>query len=97
MISIDTKKKELLGNFYRDGAVDSVAPALVNGQGFPRASDGKVIPHGIYYLRKNTASLHLNGSHDPSGFACESIELWWNEQGLLDYLNCTAEAIIPNQ
>lgn len=87
VISIDTKKKELLGNFYRDGVVDSVDTVLVNDHDFPSASDGKVIPHGIYDLRKNTASLHLNTSHDTTEFACKSIELWWNEQGRLDYQN----------
>ena len=48
-------------------------------------SDGKVIPHGIYDLRKNEASLHLNGSRDTTELACESIELWWREQGQADY------------
>ena len=87
VISIDTRKKELLGNFYREGVVDSVEPIHVNDHDFPSASDGKVIPHGIYDLRKNTASLHLNASHDTTEFACESIELWWNELGRLDYPN----------
>ena len=87
VISVDTKKKELLGNFYREGVVDSMDPVLVNDHDFPSASDGKVIPHGIYDLRKNTASLHLNTSHDTTEFACESIELWWNKQGRFDYPN----------
>lgn len=87
VISIDTKKKELLGNFYREGVVDSVDPVLVNDHDFPSASDGKVIPHGIYDLRKNTSSLHLNASHDTTEFSCKSIELWWNEQGRYDYHN----------
>nr|WP_236631654.1 ISAzo13 family transposase [Endozoicomonas numazuensis] len=85
VISIDTKKKELLGNFYREGVVDSVDPIIINDHDFPSVSDGKVIPHGIYDLGKNTASLHLNASHDTTEFACESIELWWNEQGRMDY------------
>ena len=87
VISVDTKKKELLGNFYREGVVDSMDPVLVNDHNFPSASDGKVIPHGIYDLRKNTASLHLNTSHDTTELACESIELWWIKQGRFDYPN----------
>ena len=79
VISIDTRKKELLGNFYREGVVDSVEPIHVNDHDFPSASDGKVIPHGIYDLRKNTAFLHLNASHDTTEFACESIEPRWNQ------------------
>jgi hypothetical protein len=85
VISIDTKKKEMLGNFYRDGVTDAVAPTIVNDHDFASNSDGKVIPHGIYDLAKNEASLHLNTSHDTSEFACASIELWCREQGLADY------------
>lgn len=85
VISIDTKKKEMLGNFHRDGVTDAVEPTIVNDHDFASQSDGKVIPHGIYDLRKNEASLHLNTSCDTSEFACESIDLWWKEQGQHDY------------
>jgi hypothetical protein len=85
VISIDTKKKEMLGNFHRDGVTDAVEPTIVNDHDFASSSDGKVIPHGIYDLRKNEASLHLNSSCDTSELACESIALWWHEQGQSDY------------
>jgi hypothetical protein len=85
VISIDTKKKELLGNFHRDGVTDGVEPTVVNDHDFPSYADGKLIPHGIYDLAKNEASLHLNDSHDTTELACESIALWWHEQGRLDY------------
>ena len=85
VISIDTKKKELLGSFYRDGVTDAAEPTIVNDHDFASSSDGKVIPHGIYDVRKNEASLHLNTSHDTTELCCESIELWWREQGRLDY------------
>lgn len=87
VISIDTKKKEMLGNFYREGVTDAVEPTVVNDHDFASSSDGKVIPHGIYDLAKNEASLHLNTSHDTSEFACASIELWCREQGFADYPN----------
>lgn len=86
-ISMDTKKKELLGNFYREGVTDATQPTVVNDHDFPSASDGKVIPHGIYDLGRNEASLHLNLSHDTSEFACESLSLWWFEHGLQHYPN----------
>jgi len=79
VISIDTKKKEMLGNFHRDGVTDGVEPTVVNDHDFPSASDGKVIPHGIYDLARNEAAIHLNRSRDTSELACESIELWWDE------------------
>jgi hypothetical protein len=75
VISIDTKKKELLGTFYREGVTDAVEPTVVNDHDFPSASQGKVIPHGIYDLARNEAALHLNTSHDTTELACESIEL----------------------
>ena len=85
VLSIDTKKKELLGNFYREGVTDAVEPTIVNDHDFPSCGDGKVIPHGLYDLARNEAALHLNTSHDTSELACESIELWWYQQGLPHY------------
>ena len=85
VISIDTKKKEMLGNFYRDGVTAAVEPTIVNDHDFASSSDGQVIPHGIYDLAKNEASLHLNTSCDTSELCCESIELWRCEQGQFDY------------
>lgn len=89
VISIDTKKKEMLGNFHRDGVTDAVAPTIVNDHDFASASDGKVIPHGIYDVAKNEASVHLNGSCDTSELACDSIGLWFDEQGGTDYPDAT--------
>lgn len=85
VISMDTKKKELLGNFYRDGVTDAVEPTVVNDHDFASSGHGKVIPHGIYDVGRNEAALHLNLSHDTSELACESIALWWREHGVLHY------------
>ena len=82
---MDTKKKEDLGNFYRDGVTDAVEPTVVNDHDFPSYGNGKLIPHGIYDLQKNEISLHLNTSRDTSELACDSLVLWWNEQGQSDY------------
>lgn len=89
VISIDTKKKEILGNFYRDGVTDATEPTVVNDHDFAIAGNGKLIPHGIYDITKNEASIHLNASSDTSELACESIGLWWAEQGILDYPKAT--------
>lgn len=85
VISVDTKKKEMLGNFYREGVTDAIQPTVVNDHDFTRTSDGTLIPHGIYDLVKNEASVHLNCSSDTSELACDSIELWFTEQGCRDY------------
>jgi hypothetical protein len=89
VISMDTKKKEMLGNFYREGVTDGVEPTIVNDHDFTSASSGTVIPHGIYDVAKNEASVHLNCSKDTSELACDSIELWFNEQGRTDYPKAT--------
>ena len=89
VISIDTKKKEMLGNFYREGVTDAIEPTIVNDHDFASASNGKVIPHGIYDIARNEASMHLNRSCDTSELACDSIGLWWQEQGCIDYPGAT--------
>lgn len=85
VLSIDTKKKELLGNFYRDGVTDGAEAIIVNDHDFPSYGNGKVIPHGILDVGKNKASIHLNTSADTSELACDSIELWWQQEGQKDY------------
>ena len=85
VISIDTKKKELLGNFYRPGVIDTRATILVNDHDFGSQGNGTLIPHGIYDVAKNQGSLHLNTSHDTTELACDSIALWWEEAGRKDY------------
>lgn len=85
VISIDTKKKELLGNFYRAGVTDAEQPMVVNDHDFVSQGEGTLIPHGIYDLAKNCGHLHLNTSHDTTELACDSIALWWHEQGGHDY------------
>jgi len=85
VISIDTKKKELLGEFYRGGTVESQAAIAVNDHDFASAGSGTVIPHGVYDVAKNRGHLHLNTSHDTSQLACDSLAAWWRHQGRKDY------------
>lgn len=85
VISIDTKKKELLGDFYRDGVIDTQATIEVNDHDFGSAGSGSVIPHGVYDVGRNRGYLHLNTSHDTSELACDSIAAWWENRGRVDY------------
>ena len=94
VVSIDTKKKELLGKFFRAGKLECKDTILVNDHDFPSAADGKLIPHGILDLSKNLGSIHLNTSHDTSEFACESLELWWREEGKAAYPNATTLLVL---
>jgi Rhodopirellula transposase DDE domain len=81
VISIDTKKKEQLGNFHRSGQTYTQQTVETFDHDFPSAGDGKLIPHGIYDPTHNHAAIHLNTSHDTSELCCDSIALWWEEHG----------------
>jgi hypothetical protein len=94
IISMDTKKKELLGNFYRAGSVYSpVAPAVYDHD-FTSFAEGVVIPHGIYDVRRNTGFINLGTSKDTSEFACDSLRNWWYHQGQYDYPEATSLLIL---
>jgi hypothetical protein len=85
VISIDTKKKELLGNFYRDGKIDTQETIETNDHDFSSAGSGIVIPHGVYDVGRNQGFIHLNTSHDTSELACDSIAAWWERHGRAAY------------
>jgi hypothetical protein len=85
VISIDTKKKELLGDFYRDGVIETQATIEVNDHDFSSMGSGTVIPHGIYDVGRNEGFMHLNTSHDTSELACDSIAVWWEDHGRSSY------------
>ena len=85
VVSIDTKKKELLGEFFRDGAIDAQATIEVNDHDFASMGSGTVIPHGVYDVGRNQGFLHLNTSHDTSELACDSLAAWWQDHGRAAY------------
>ena len=85
VISIDTKKKELIGNFSREGHTDTQTSVDTLDHDFPGAGEGKLIPHGIYDLARNEGHMNLNTSHDTSEFCCDSIAHWWKQQGCQHY------------
>lgn len=90
IISVDTKKKELLGNLYRDGSLYTLEVQKVFDHDFPHLADGIVIPHGIYDVLKNKAYVNIGTSRDTSEFACDSIREWWYNQGRYDYPKATS-------
>ncbi len=84
-MSIDTKKRELLGNFYRSGRLLSTATLRAFDHDFPSYADGVVIPPGLYDPRLNRGYPHLGSSHDTSAFACDGLEDWWWRFGTEQY------------
>jgi len=85
VISIDTKKKELLGNFHRAGVTYTEQAVETFDHDFPSAGSGKLIPHGVYDVARGQASIHLNTSHETGELCCDSIALWWHEHGRAAY------------
>jgi len=78
VLSIDTKKKEMIGNFARAGSVYSREPIMVNDHDFNTFADGVAIPHGIYDTSKNICYLSIGTSHDTAEFVADNIEYHWN-------------------
>jgi hypothetical protein len=85
VVSIDTKKKELIGEFYREGVIDTQGTIEVNDHDFGSMGSGTVIPHGIYDVGRNEGFVHLNTSHDTSELACDSLAAWWENHGRSAY------------
>ncbi len=83
VISVDTKKKENIGNFKNAGAEyrKEKDPRKVLDHDFPIPELGKVAPYGVYVLNNNTGFVNLGTSHDTSEFAVTSISCWWNAVG----------------
>ena len=87
VVSVDTKKKELVGEFKNRGREwrPKGSPARVDAHDFPDRELGKAIPYGIYDLAANTGWVNVGTDHDTAAFAVESIRRWWNGTGRNDY------------
>lgn len=85
LISVDTKKKELVGRFKNAGAAWSRQPLLVNDHDFRSDAEGIAIPYGIYDLLANRGTVFVGTSYDTPQFAVDSIEKWWRYEGRRRY------------
>jgi len=83
VISVDTKKKELVGNYENQGQRwrKAKTPVQVNGHDFPDPSVPRAYPYGIYDLGRNTGFVNVGTDHDTSAFAVASIRGWWRAEG----------------
>lgn len=94
IVSLDTKKKELLGNFSRPGQLYTQEVVKTFDHDFPSAAEGVVIPHGVYDLKRNLGYVTLGTSHDTSEFACDSLRRWWERQGHAAYPQATSLLVL---
>jgi hypothetical protein len=81
VLSIDTKKKELLGRFDRPGEARTNTQLRSWDHDFPSSSWGKVIPYGVYDLAHNEAFVYLAEGADTGELACDAIRRWWYRMG----------------
>ena len=87
VISIDCKKKELVGNFKNGGAEwePKGSPRQVNDHDFADRQLGKVAPYGIYDVAANSGWVNVGTDHETAAFAVESIRRWWKSAGAQAY------------
>ncbi len=83
VISVDTKKKELVGNFKNAGREwqPKATPETVLVHDFPQDASGKAVPYGVYDMARNEAWVSVGKSHDTAAFAVASIRRWWSTMG----------------
>lgn len=81
VISVDTKKKELIGNFKNPGRTWQQQPEVVNVHDFPQDAVGRAVPYGIYNLNYNRGYVYVGSSADTPEFAVEAIASWWQTAG----------------
>jgi hypothetical protein len=92
VLSIDTKKKELLGNFDRGETYYGRGSRQVNDHDFLSYADGVVVPHGIYDVAQNRGYLTLGVSKDTSEFVCDNLLWYWQQE--LQWQYPQAESIL---
>jgi hypothetical protein len=91
VISVDTKKKELIGDFHMKGQEWQTKgkPEPVRSHDFIDRDLGKAIPYGVYDIARNEGWVNVGIDHDTAEFAVESIRRWWWRMGRYAYPNAT--------
>jgi hypothetical protein len=91
VISVDAKKRELIGNFKNAGRewYPSAQAPTVNVYDFPNLSRGKAIPYGVYDLSRNAGCVNVGTDHNTAVFAVASIRQWWETLGRATYPQAT--------
>ena len=91
VVSVDTKKKELVGDFKNGGRAwrPQGAPELVRTYDFADTTLGKVHPYGVYDQTANVGWVSVGVDHDTAEFAVESLQRWWTKMGACRYQDAT--------
>lgn len=81
IISVDTKKKEMIGNFKNNGQTWNNTPVLVKDHDFRSEASGMAVPYGIYDIQANKGKVIVGTSSDTPAFAVNAINKWWKTEG----------------
>jgi hypothetical protein len=96
IVSVDTKKKEMIGNFKNPGAAWSKKPIEANDHDFKRDSTGTFIPRGHFDLLANRGDVVAGISHDTPAFAVDALALWWQRHGQRRYPGATKLLVLAD-
>jgi hypothetical protein len=96
VISIDTKKKELLGDFFRPGRGWTNGHVRALDHDFPSAGSGKVIPYGVYDLTANEGFVLLATGSDTGELACDALRRWWFRLGRKRYWRASGMLVLAD-
>jgi hypothetical protein len=96
IISVDSKKREMIGNFKQAGSKWDRTPVKVNDHDFPSDADGVALPYGIYDPVLNRGMVSVGISHDTSTFAAHSIATRWKREGSMHYPNASGLLVLAD-
>ena len=94
VVSVDTKKKELVGNFKNTGQTWCQQADVVNIHDFPQDAVGRAVPYGVYDVARNQGYMYVGESADTPAFAVTALATWWEQAGRAAYPQATRLLIV---
>jgi hypothetical protein len=96
IVSVDSKKRELIGQFKNPGRCWGRTPVPVNDHDFRSDAVGIALPYSLYDIQRNEGTVYIGISHDTPAFAADSISAWWHRWGLKQYPEATELLILAD-
>jgi hypothetical protein len=96
VLSVDSKHRELIGDFKNPGTTWRQRPISVNDHDFPSDAEGVALPYGIYDIGANHACVSVGTSHDTPAFASENLARWWAHHGRRRYRGATELLVLAD-
>lgn len=96
VLSVDSKKRELVGNFRNAGRTWEQRPRPVNDHDFPSDASGVALPYGVYDVGANLGCLFVGTTHDTPAFAATNLARWWVRDGRQRYPDATELLVLAD-